>query len=166
MFFCLFLRIKNYFPKKKSSRNLSKFSLSPNEAPTSTQSSIESLNTKPRPHKFDGTSMPCRTWTEICFFNDKNGYQSLQICFILRYKPGVSNTRPASRMWPTWCVCAARVIIKSPQIIVKISVFCAIKALFTIFCGPRRHILFVCSPRAPFLPKCGPRIDLSLRPLL
>ena len=38
-------------------------------------------------------------------------------------RAGVSNTRLAGRMWPAWCVCAARVIIKSSHIIVKIAVF-------------------------------------------
>ena len=44
--------------------------------------------------------------------------------FILS-KSGVSNTRLAGRMWPAWCVCAARVIIKSSHFRVKIAVFSA-----------------------------------------
>jgi len=38
-------------------------------------------------------------------------------------KPGVSNTRPAGRMWPARCVRAARDIINITQIIVETTVF-------------------------------------------
>ena len=48
----------NHFPKKCSFKNPSRFSLSPNEAPTSRQISDVSLNTKPRSHKFDATEIP------------------------------------------------------------------------------------------------------------
>jgi len=39
------------------------------------------------------------------------------------YTPGVANTRPAGRMWPARCVCAARNIIKITQIIAETTVF-------------------------------------------
>ncbi len=38
-------------------------------------------------------------------------------------RSGVSNKRPAGRMWPAGCVCAARNIIKITQIIAKTTIF-------------------------------------------
>ncbi len=38
-------------------------------------------------------------------------------------RAGVSNTRPAGRMWPARCVCATRDIIKITQIIAETTLF-------------------------------------------
>jgi len=77
-----------------------------------------------------------------------------------------SNTRPAGRMWPARCVCAARDIINIIQIIAETTVFCSINALLASYCGLRRHFFSCMRPASPFLVKCGPRMKLSLRPLL
>jgi hypothetical protein len=64
---------------------------------------------------------------------------------------GVSNTRPAGRMWPARCVCAARGITKTTQIIDKTTVFSSVRAISASNCGPRRHFSSKCGPRAFFV---------------
>ena len=74
-------------------------------------------------------------------------------------KAAVSNTRPAGRMWPARCICAARNIIKITQIIAETTVFCSIKALLASYCGPRRHFSFLMRPASPFFVKMWPAYE-------
>jgi len=64
--------------------------------------------------------------------------------------------RPAGRMWPARCVCAARDFINSIQIIAETTVFCSIKALLASYCGPRRHFFSCMRPASPFFGKMWP----------
>ena len=77
-------------------------------------------------------------------------------CDKLWFRSGVSNTQPAGRMWPAWRVYAARVIIKIPLIIVKTTVLCGIRALFTSFCGPRKHFCLLVRPARSVFIKMWP----------
>ena len=81
-------------------------------------------------------------------------------------RAGVSNTRPAGRMWPAWRVNAALVIIKIHLIIDKTKVLWGTSLRFGTIVGRGGIFAYLCVPRALFSSKCGPRIHLSLRPLV
>ena len=88
--------------------------------------------------------------------------QSIQTVYklMLYSKPGVSNTRPA------WRVYAARVVIKIPLITDKTTVLWGSWVLFGSIVARGDIFAYLCGPQALLSSKCGPRIHSSLRPLL
>ncbi len=81
------------------------------------------------------------------------------------YMTGVSNTRPAGRVWPPTCVCAAMRILKDEKncnFFVKFRLFWEI---FKLFVALRSFFPLNCGPRSIISLECGPPINLSLIPL-
>ena len=88
----------------------------------------------------------------------KKTYNSI-FDWLLRWSPfrsGVSNTRPAGRMWPAWRVYAARFVIKFPLIIDKNTVLWGTRVLFIFYCAPQRHFLLLVRPASSFFIKMLP----------
>ena len=71
-------------------------------------------------------------------------------------RAGISNTRPAGRMWPALRVFAACVIIKIPFIIFKTTVLLGTRVLFCTSVTRGDTFAYLCGLRALFSSKCGP----------
>ena len=78
---------------------------------------------------------------------------------MLAYRSGVSNTRPAGRMWPARSVCAARDIIKITQIIAETTVFLQYKGTFSLLLRPAETFFLLMRPASHFFVKMWPAYE-------